>query len=261
MMARLALQDALQYRVESAIFFLSEVIPPFMMAYFWLIAFESQSTVAGYALGEMLTYSIASIGMRGVISSRVEWALDWEIREGTLSTQLTRPYNFWGFLLVESLVSKATRLVLLVGPATVVGIVWLGPQLSAFELPWDRAPLLAISVALAFVTSFFVKLCVGCVGFWTNDIGGVVNVYDVINSVMGGILVPITLLPDGLQIVAQLMPTYAIYTVPLSILLGKADGVNLWLSIGLQLVWIVVLWGLAMALWRVGLRRYESVGG
>jgi ABC-type uncharacterized transport system permease subunit len=29
----------------------------------------------------------------------------------------------------------------------------------------------------------------------------------------------------------------------------------------LQLGWIVVLWGLALVLWRAGLRQYESVGG
>ena len=74
------------------------------------------------------------------------------------------------------------------------------------------------------------------------------------------LLVPIALLPDWLQAVARLLPIQAIYSVPLGIMLGNSDGASAWYGIGLQIGWIVVLWALALVLWRAGLRQYEAVG-
>lgn len=259
-LARMALADAIQYRVESAIYFLYEVLPPVMMAFMWVAAYESQSTVAGFTLGEMLAYTIGVMMLRGTVTVHVEWALDHEIRQGLLSTQLTRPFNYWMYLLVDSLAWRSLRLMFAI-PLMVVALVFLAPWIGEFHLAWERVPALLLSIALGYMVCFFLKLCVGCIGFWTNDINGIITLYEVIASVLGGILIPVALLPDWLQTVARLLPIQAIYTIPLSIMLGKSEGTDPLYGIGLQLVWIVVLWCLAMVLWKAGLKQYESVGG
>ena len=259
-LARMALADAIQYRVESAIYFLYEVLPPVMMAFMWLAAYQGQDSVAGFSLAEMLAYTMGVMVLRAVVTVHVEWALDHEIRQGLLSTQLTKPLNYWAYLFVDSVAWKTIRVALVI-PLVLAGMVLLGPWIGAIQLSWQQVPLLLVSVVLAYLVCFFLKLCVGFIGFWTNDIVGITTLYEVIASVLGGILIPIVLLPDWLQTVARLLPIQAIYTIPLSILLGKSEGAAPWYGIGLQLVWIVVLWGLAMLLWRAGLRQYESVGG
>jgi ABC-2 type transport system permease protein len=259
-MARLCVAEALQYRVESSIYFLYEVLPPIMMAFLWVAAYESQPTVAGFTLGEMLGYTLGVMVLRAIVTVHVEWALDFEIRQGLLSTHLTRPFNYWLYLLTDSLAWKSVRLALVV-PLALVGLWLLGPWIGTVTLAWDRLPLLAVSIVLAYAVYFFLKLCVGFIGFWTNDIVGITTLYEVIASVLGGILFPIVLLPDWLQAVARLLPIQAIYTIPLNILLGKSTGIDALLGIALQLGWIVGLWGLATLLWRAGLKRYESVGG
>ena len=132
---------------------------------------------------------------------------------------------------------------------------------AGISLPLERLPLLALSVALAYVVCFYLKLCLGFIGFWTNDIMGITTLYEVVANVLGGILIPIALLPEWLQVAARLLPIQAIYNVPLSIMLGKSEGADPWFGIALQLLWIVVLFALAKVLWRAGLRQYESVGG
>ncbi|MGE3913979.1 MAG: ABC transporter permease, partial [Chloroflexota bacterium] len=228
--------------------------------FLWLAAYESQSSVAGFSRGEMLSYTLGAMLLRGTVTVHVEWALDHEIRQGLLSTQLIRPFNYWAYLLVDSLAWRSIRLTL-VTPILLVGVFLLGPYLSEINLTWDRVPLLVVSVALAYLVSYFLKLCVGFIGFWTNDIVGITTLYEVVASVLGGILIPIALLPEWLQTVARLLPIQAIYSIPLAILLGKSEGADPLYGMGLQLGWIVVLWGLALVLWRAGLRQYESVGG
>jgi ABC-2 type transport system permease protein len=259
-MTRLSLADAIQYRVESAIYFLYEMLPPIMMAFVWLAAYQDQATVAGFSVAEMLAYTIGAMMLRAVVTVHVEWALDHEIRQGLLSTQLIRPFNYWGFLFADSLAWKAVRLMFTV-PALIGCLVWLGPVIGGLTVPPERLPAIVVSVGLAYVVCFFLKLSLGFIGFWTNDIIGVTTLYEVIANVLGGVLIPIALLPDWLQTIARLLPIQAIYSVPLGILLGKGDGATAWFGILLQLGWIAALWGLALVLWRAGLRQYESVGG
>jgi viologen exporter family transport system permease protein len=259
-MIRLSIADAIQYRVESAIYFLYEVLPPIMMAFVWLTVYQEQSTVAGYALGEMLAYTVGVMVLRAIVTVHVEWALDYNIRQGLLSTQLIRPFNYWAFLFADAIAWKAVRLLLMV-PVLIACLYWLGPDMGGITISLERLPALAVSVVLAYVVCFFLKLCLGFVGFWTNDIIGITTLYEVVANIFGGILIPIALLPEWLQVIARLLPIQAIYSVPLSILLGKSEGADPWWGIALQLGWIVVLWALALVLWRAGLRQYESVGG
>jgi ABC-2 type transport system permease protein len=257
---RISIQDSIQNRVESAIWFLYEILPPLMMAAVWLAAYEGQESVAGYSLPEMLAYTVGVMTLRTVVTVYTEYGIDEQIRQGTLSTHLVRPMNMWAYWFVDSLGWKTFRNMLSV-PVLVGALLWLGPEIGRLSVPIERLPALVVSLLLSTGICFFLKLCLGFVGFWTNDIYGISTVYEVIANVLGGVMMPLALLPAWLQLVAQWLPIQAIYAVPLNVLLGKVSDADVWWGIGLQLCWIVALWGLALVLWRAGLRRYESVGG
>jgi ABC-2 type transport system permease protein len=256
---RISIQDALQNRVESAIWFLYEIVPPIMMSAVWLAAYQDQASVAGYSLAEMLAYTIGVMVLRTVVTAYPEYGIDTQIRDGSLSNLLVRPLNVWAYWFVDTLGWKTFRNVLTV-PVVIGCLLWLGPQFESLSVPLDRLPALAVSLLLATLLCFIAKLCLACSSFWTNDIVGAAILYDVISAALGGMLIPLALLPDWLQAVARLLPIQAMYSVPLSIMLGKDDGANPWLGVLLQVGWIVVLWGLATVLWRAGLRQYEAVG-
>jgi viologen exporter family transport system permease protein len=256
---RISLQDATQYRVESAIWFLYEIVPPLMMAAVWIAAYQDQTTVAGFSLAEMLAYTVGVMILRTLITVHLEHGIDIEIRRGDLSNHLVRPFNIWAFWFVDSIGWKMFRNALSI-PVVLGCLFWFGSELGPLSVPLERLPLLLISVLLGAVVCFFLKLCLGFTSFWTNDIIGTATLYEVVATILGGMLIPIALLPEGLQTVARLLPIQAIYSVPLSILLGKSDGPSAWYGILLQVGWIVVLWALALVLWRAGLRQYESVG-
>jgi ABC-2 type transport system permease protein len=259
-MMRLSIADAIQYRVESAIYVLYELLPPIMMMFVWLTVYQDQPSVAGYTLGQMLTYTVGVMVLRATITVHVEWALDHEIRNGQLSAALIRPFNYWAFLLADSIAWRTVRQMFVL-PTLFGVLLLLAPSLGGMSFPLERLPLVLLSAALGYLVCFFLKLCIGFIGFWSNDIMGITTLYEVIANVVGGILIPIAMLPDWLQVVARLLPIQAVYGVPLGILLGRDDGANPLWGLGLQVAWIVGLWALARVLWRAGLRQYESVGG
>jgi ABC-2 type transport system permease protein len=193
-------------------------------------------------------------------SSDLEHGIDLQIRQGELSNHLVRPFNLWGFWIVDSFGWKMFRNVLSI-PVVLSCLLWFGSELGSLSVPLERLPVLAVSVVLGAAVCYFLKLCLAFTSFWTNDIVGVATLYEVVATTLGGMLVPIALLPDWLQAIAQWLPVQAIYNVPMSILLGKYDSASAWTGVLLQLGWIFVLWAVAMVLWRSGLRQYESVGG
>lgn len=258
-LARVAFADAMQYRIESAIFFLYESLPPIMMLFFWHAAYETQGDVAGYTRSDMVLYTLGVMVLRSTVSVHIEWALDYNIREGQLSTQLVRPFNYWAFIFLESLVYKLTRVTLSV-PVVILAASWFAPSVNLSILTPDKLLLLPLSMALSLLVCFYLKICIGCISFWTNDIVGPTVLYMVVTNIIGGVLIPVALLPDWLQTVSQMLPMYAIYAVPLAILLGNSQGSAAFCSIGMQLMWIGILFSLATIMWRAGLRQYESVG-
>jgi ABC-2 type transport system permease protein len=256
---RISIQDALQNRVESAIWFLYEIVPPIMMSAVWLAAYQDQESIAGYSLGEMLAYTVGVMVLRTVVTSYPEYGIDYNIRDGTLSNLLTRPLNVWAYWFIDTLGWKTFRNLLSV-PVVIACLVWLGPQIASVSVPLERWPALIVSLVLATLVCFLAKLCLACSSFWTNDIVGAATLYDLVAGALGGLLIPLALLPGWLQTVARLLPIQAIYSVPLTIMLGKNDGASPWPGVLLQFGWIVALWGLAIVLWRAGLRQYEAVG-
>jgi ABC-2 type transport system permease protein len=257
---RITLQEALQYRVEAAIWFLFDILPPIMMAFLWLAAYESQASVAGYDLSSMLLYTLGVMILRTVITAHTEWGIDHEIRQGILSTYLVRPFSYWAFCFVAETAWKAVR-AMLITPVLIACLIWLGPHLRMPALGWSQVPPLLLSLVLAYVLCFFVKLCLGFLCFWATDIGGIATLYEVVVYVFGGVLLPLDLLPEPLQAVAAALPLRYIYYVPLSLLLGRLDGPGAWAALATQLGWIGVMALVAGVLWRHGLRRYEAVGG
>ncbi|MDP8922666.1 MAG: ABC-2 family transporter protein [Chloroflexota bacterium] len=257
---RLSLQEAIQYRVESAIYFLYDVLPPIMMAFVWLTAYEGQESVAGFSLSQMLVYTVGVMILRAMLTAHVEWAIDHEVRQGILSTYLVKPINVWAQWFVSELAWKMVR-GMLIAPVLLGCLIWLGGELALPPLDAGRIALLVVSLVLAYLVCFTLKLCLGMLTFWTTDINGIMTLYEVVVAVFGGVLVPLALLPAPLYAVALALPLRAIYDVPLTIVLGRLDGPALWWSLLSQVAWLVVLALLARYLWRHGLRRYEAVGG
>ena len=142
-----------------------------MMVFLWLAAFEEQTVIAGYSLGEMLIYTVGVMVLRTVITSHIEHGMDYEIRQGILSTYLVKPINVWAFYYVAEYAWKIVRGMLL-APVLIVCLVWLAPIMRESAPPIERVPLVLLSVALGYQVCFLMKLCLGTVNFWTNDIAG-----------------------------------------------------------------------------------------
>lgn len=255
----LGLQDALQYRLEGAIWFLFDVLPPLMMIFVWLAAYRETDQVAGYTLGEMLGYYLGLALLRNAITTHPEWEIAESIRSGRLSMLLLKPLHPWGYWLASDSAWRLVR-VLMVAPILLAAGVLLGGQVRWPSPDPPTLLSLALGLLLAYLLCYFLKLCIGFAGFWLLDINGLAGLYEVAVYLFGGTIIPLELLPPTLRQLAEALPFQYIYYLPLALALGRAEEPAIWSALATQTLWTITLFLLALALWRSGLRRYEAVG-
>ena len=80
-------------------------------------------------------------------------------------------------------------------------------------------------------------------------------------DLLGGAIVPLPFLPEGLRKFAELTPFGAMQNVPLRLFGGDLTGAAAYRAMGLQVFWAAVLIAVGYALLRAGLRRVSVAGG
>lgn len=257
---RVALEDALEYRVEAGIWYLYDLLPPIVMLALWQAVYQQGQALPGYSLSEIVTYYVGVLLLRSMVTSHAEWQMSYDIRMGYLSRYLTRPVSVWGVWLTNELAPKVVRALWLT-PTLVLAVLLLGPQLALPALTLGQLAGLALSLVLAFALGFMLKLSLGMASFWLIEIEGANWLYEAVVFLLSGGMVPLEVLPDQVAAVARLLPFQYLYYFPASVLLGRVDGWSLVAGLLGQAAWLAVTILLARRLWPAALRQYEAVGG
>ncbi len=253
-------QDAFAYRATAVVWLLVDFVPSVVMILVWQAAYRTQESVKGYSLSEMVTYYLLTGIIAGALTSHAEFTMNWEIRDGRLTPQLTRPISYPVLVMCKEtgwLVAKATvglpvfaLLLLLFRHHVVV------PHLS--PLAWLG---FGLSFILAYAILSLIGACLGCLSLWTVESSGIFELWWSLGGVLSGALLPLELLPNALRQVAFVMPHRWGSYFPVRVLLGKAPVAEIYQGVLMQLGWAVALSLVLLVLWRLGTRRYEGWGG
>ena len=253
----MGVQDAMAYRVESAIWFMFDLVPPLVMLAVWLAAYRDTSDIGGYNVSAMLTYYIGVVALRALITTHQEYGINYQIRHGELANILVKPLNYWLYWLATEAAWKVMRLVLVTPVTLVLGLIFWRDLTS----PAPGALLAAgLAAGLAFVLCFLLKQCLGYLSFWFIQLEGIEQTYALLSVLLSGELLPLDLLPPTWRALAERLPFAYLYYFPLQVALGRVTGADLWAGLATQLAWIVAAALLSVVLWRRGLRHFEGVG-
>jgi ABC-2 type transport system permease protein len=85
--------------------------------------------------------------------------------------------------------------------------------------------------------------------------------YFALFSLFSGYLMPLSLLPRWLGTIAAWLPFRGMLSIPVEILVTPHDRGELVHLLAVQAAWAAGALALALAVWRAGVKRFESVGG
>ena len=98
---------------------------------------------------------------------------------------------------------------------------------------------------------------VAAIAFWLRDVRSTWYLFQKAVFILGGMLIPLEVLPEEVARVARVLPFAAMAYVPGRLAAGHFEPELLVLQLG----WIVVLGTVALVVFAAGERRLQAVGG
>jgi ABC-2 type transport system permease protein len=230
----------------------------FIQAYILLALFEHRDDIGGWDATDTVTYVWFVQGLLMTVYT-FGWAeVALRIRSGDIATDLARPLDPIRYWLAYDL-GRALYHFLFRGIAPfVIGMLVFDVQLPESAVTWLWLPL---TIALAVVVSFAYRFLYNLASFWLLDYRGVMLVAVTTAALFSGFVLPLAFFPDWLEAVARVLPFAAMMQIPVDVFLEKATGAEVVALLFLQVLWAVVLLGVARLVLGTAIRRVVVQGG
>ena len=255
------LQSNLVYRVNFAIrgfFSFFHLVVVFIL---WGAAYSGNANIGGFNFAQTFTYFVALIVVQFLVGAfNEDYQISEDIRNGLINQFLLKPINYFGY-----------RFSIYLSARFVTGFLILLPLLVTYPLLKDYLVLpteswrLAIGLPALFMSAliqFGIAYCFGLLSFWFLEIQGFVILSMAFESMLGGQIFPLDLLPDWLFSASAGLPYFYQTYFPVAIFTGRInDPATAIAMLQIQAFWVVVILTIGRVLWHRGLRLHTAVGG
>jgi viologen exporter family transport system permease protein len=254
---RTEIQTQFQYRAATYMYILGMVAEPVIYLVVWsTIADSSGGEVNGLTAGDFAAYYIVWTLVRTMNIVFTPYGWEWRIRNGELSGQLLRPLHPIHYDVAGFAGGKIPWLVYYLPIAVILTLIFK----PTFDVRPAEVVVFAIAIWGAYLIRTFNQTALGLVCFWTTRVGALFSLYIVLELLLSGRLVPLTLMPDWVQTLAWFLPFRWTFYFPIESLVGDLTNAELLAGLGMQLFWTLAGIGLFSLVWRFAIRRYTAVG-
>lgn len=256
-LARIQFRTALTYRADYLINFVGILVQVYLLRVVWTAVYDGRATVDGVPLATIIAYSTLAVVQHALFNPWNFSSIPQRVREGKIAVDLLRPVGF-----VSQAFAGQAGVTLALLPLMVL-VTPLAILLGGMARPADTGAVFgyAASLALGYVISAQLAVVVGCLAFWTTELTGVFIIYRTTSQFLSGALVPLWVMPDWLQHIAQLLPFQATAYTPTAIYLGRLTGTDMLVGLAAQVGWVVVIAGIARLVWSRAVHRVVVQGG
>ncbi|HEY6179727.1 MAG TPA: ABC-2 family transporter protein [Kofleriaceae bacterium] len=253
---RIGVAETVAYRAEFLVWILTTTQPLIMLGLWTSVA--RFAAFKNWSSPDFVAYFLACLIVRQLTGNWVAWQMSEEVRSGSMAMRLLRPVHpFFAYVAshaaaipFRSIISVPVALLLLASSG--MHSLTSDPVQLALVVP---------SIALAWLITFAIMFAIGALAFFVTQTMAVANLYFGLFSLFSGYLMPLDLLPPWIAKVAAWLPFRFMLSAPVELLTGRHSHAELPLLLGAQAAWAAITLAGALALWRAGVRRFESVGG
>lgn len=254
--AKIAMALEATYRFDVFTNIASVLVRIYILKTVWEALYAHNAAPNHLPLHAIITYSAVAMLMSLIMDIDQTRALHDSLHDGSIVTDFTKPIVVPLYFFAKGTGEVLFHAVLIV-PSLIFALFIVHVDIP----PAGTLVVFFVSFALGYFVGFFINFILNCTAFWTLEISAVQMIVTWITDLAGGELIPLVLFPAALQNVLMVLPFAAMFSTPLLIYLGTIPPEHFLEALGFQLLWAVVLGGVATILWRVGVRRLVSQGG
>ena len=246
-----------QYRASLFIWMIGQVLEPLVYLIVWSTVSNGNSgSVGGYTARGFAAYYIAFMLVNQVTYTWVMWEYEYRIRLGSLSFALLKPVHPIHSDISDNLSSKLITLPILLVVAGGFALIF---HPAAAVSVW-AALVFIPALVLAFLVRFLLEWTLALAAFWTTRVNALNQVYFLLMLFLAGQIAPLTLFPQWIQIVADILPFRWMLGFPVELVLGRLTPLQALEGLGAQAAWVIISLVLIRVVWRAGVRVYSAVG-
>ncbi|MEK7692210.1 MAG: ABC-2 family transporter protein [Bdellovibrionota bacterium] len=249
-------QDAAAYRGEYFLELLTAaVVPAAIQWLLWYSVFKQDGAtdIAGMNYEDMVHYTLFSILFMQVRGGNQDFELAEMIRSGGLSNYLLRPMGVVEFVYLRGVSPK----LMIAALCLVVGMI-AAPFVGLNPLRMVGAMALAL---VGNVIHYQIGAALSSVSFYWEEAYAVLMVKNTVVKLLSGEMIPLSVFPENWQWVWKATPFYLYVFGPTQYALGKWTREELAWNLLIGVGWIMVAAATVKVSWRVGIKRYLSLGG
>ncbi len=251
-------QHALEYKARSFVWFGIILFDVFVYLLYWRGVLQNGQPGNIWTFSEAVSYYLLLLVAGNLLQIHIEEEVAFEdIQYGRLSQYLLRPFSYFRFKFFQELPWR-----LIQGGFGLITLLGISLFVKKIDVVTDvyAIPLVVGIVVSAYMLCFIYKMIIGIIAFWTIDYTGLQNIQTILYILLSGLLIPLHLLPSGFRSFALIQPiAYTLYH-PVRAVQGVYPVYELWRVLGVQWLWIVILYSLYRFLWHRGLKIFTAVG-
>lgn len=255
---RVGVAETVAYRAEFLVWILTTTLPLVMLGLWTTVASENHGMFAGYTSSQYVAYYLANLIVRNITGSWVAWQISEEIRQGTMAMRLLRPIHPFVAFAASHIAAIPFRGVVALPIALLLLVSSGGSSLTTSPV---QLAMLVPSIALAWIVTFAILFAIGALAFWITKSFAIFTLYFGLYNLLSGYLLPIKIMPAWITTIADYSPFPAMLSSPVRIMtedLGTRGTLEI---VATQAGWAVATIALALYVWRLGVKRFEAVGG
>jgi ABC-2 type transport system permease protein len=252
------IQQAATYRGDIAIFVATSFVLPFVLLNVWLTISESKGA-AFLEKSYLVQYFLFQMIVNVIIAAWHGQFLGRDIRQGNISQYLLKPFNYIWLSIGNNIGEKVWKLT--IGIPVFITVAYFWKEYLQIPSPLHVA-LFFLVVFLGAVICFLLEHIVGISAFWISNTRALSDFNEMFFFFFSGVLFPLSYLKTfPLSPLFIFLPYKYIINFPLDTLLGQVNIRDIFLGIGLQIIWIVALYKAYIMLWKKGVKIYGGYGG
>jgi viologen exporter family transport system permease protein len=254
---RTQVQTQFQYRVATYMYLIGMVAEPVIYLVVWTTIADSHGgSVQGITAGEFAAYYIVWTLVRNMNIVFTPYGWEERIREGTFSGLMLRPLHPIHYDLADFAGGKVIWVLLYLPIAGALALI--------FKPTFDVTPLEIVVFFFAIWGAYLIRSMLlwllGMVSFWTTRASAIFETYVMAELLLSGRLVPLPLMPEWAQNLADWLPFKWSFYFPIEVLVGHMSAASLIGGLGMQLLWITIGSVAVWICWRASARHYTAVG-
>lgn len=204
----------------------------------WMAIYGNGDSLGGFTATQMTSYVAVSWMARAFYFNNLDREISTDIRDGSIAIQFIRPYNYVLVKMMQGLGEGMFRFLLFMIPGMAIAMLLFPVQLPTAPSAWAG---FMVMLFFSFLINSQINIITGLSAFFVENNEGMMRMKRVIVDLFSGLIVPISLFPNWLSSVLEVLPFQAITYLPGSVFTGRVQGVGIWNVLGIQIIWFLVL--------------------